>query len=346
MSEPWPPPPAPASPRERPTILVTGATGFVGRAMVPALVRSGWRVRAAARDVSDLAEAAGVVRAPLPDLSRPPDWRPLLDGVDAVVHLAGIAHMSRAIPEARYTAVNAEAVASLASAAHEAGVRRVVFMSSVRAQSGPMATGVLTEASPPAPTDAYGRSKLAGERALADALPTAGTTDWCILRPVLIYGPGVKGNMATLIRLAATDWPLPLGALNGRRSVLAIENAIAAVEHALTSPLASRRTFLVADEEPVTVPDILTHLRRGFGQSPGLVPVPTALLAAVATMVGKGEASARVLGDLIVDTAALRATGWYPSTSTAAALEAAARDERARAVARSSNRMARATADR
>jgi UDP-glucose 4-epimerase len=198
----------------------------------------------------------------------------------------------------------------------------MVFVSSIRAQVGPYSDHVLQESDEPRPTDAYGRSKLAGEQAMMAAL-AGGPTEGVILRPVLVYGPGVKGNMATLFRLARLPMPLPLASLSNRRSIVSIANLCSAVSHVLLAPEAAGHTFLVADAEPMSVPQIIAALRKGLGRPPGLLSVPLAPFAALLKLAGRGDVWSRVAGDLVVDTAALTSTGWRPAEDTASALAAA-----------------------
>lgn len=300
------------------TILVTGAGGFIGRALAPALAAAGAQVRAAARHPAKLPSQPGVAAVALPDLAAAADWAPLLDGVTHVVHLAGIAHAMGGVADASYDAVNARATATLAEAAAARGAK-LVFVSSVRAQSGPVADTVLTEADP-RPTDAYGRSKLAGEQAVAAA---SGRN--VILRPVLVYGPGVRGNMGALIRLAMTPWPLPFGAFSSLRSLLALQTCVAAIGWALEAPRAEGETFLVADRAPIAFADLLATLRQGLGRGPGLVAVPPSWLLGALRLAGRGAAADRLGGTLVVSTDKLAAHGFCWPVDTRAALTATMR---------------------
>lgn len=305
-------------------ILVTGATGFVGQTLTRDLAAAGHQVRAASRGAIPMTDA-GIDPVAMPDLSEPVDWTPLLDGIDAVVHLAGIAHVGPDIPEDRYDRVNRAATAELVEAAKRAGVKRFVFVSSIRAQSGPTADHVLTEADAPAPTDAYGRSKLAAEQAVA-----ASGVSYADLRPVLIYGPGVKGNLAGLLRLATLPVPLPFGAFDNRRSLLSLDNLNGAIHHLLATPTISG-TFVVADREPVTLADIVTALRAGLGRRPGLLNVPPALFKTVLTALGREAMWQRLGGELVVDPSRLIATGWQPRVETREGLIQMARARSAKA---------------
>jgi UDP-glucose 4-epimerase len=199
-------------------------------------------------------------------------------------------------------------------------------MSSVRAQSGPVASSILDGSEAARPEDAYGRSKRAAEEKVAHAL-SGSSTDWVTLRPVLVYGPGVKGNMRLLMKLARLPLPLPLGALKGRRSILGVENLVDAVAHALIEPRCARRTFLVADNEPLSVPEIVAALRTGAHRKQGLFSLPNEVMEHCARLTGFAGAWERLTGDLVADTSALRATGWEPVDSTREALAALIREE-------------------
>lgn len=299
-------------------VLVTGASGFIGRALVADLSATGHPVRAAMRQPADVFDRKVEVVA-VSDLTRPVEWRALLKGIETVVHLAGIAHAGPEIAEQAYDRVNRLATAELAEAAQRTGVQRLVFASSIRAQTGPVAAAVLDETSPSRPTDAYGRSKLAAEEAIR-----AASVPFTILRPVLIYGPGVKGNLARLSRWARSPWPLPFGAFSNRRSILARQNLIEAIHFSLRTPATLGETYVVADPEPATVAQIIAGLRAGMGRSPGLVPVPPGAIAAALKAMGRAEAWDRIGGELVVDPGKLMRAGWQPPVQTMEGLAAMA----------------------
>lgn len=296
-------------------VLVTGASGSIGRPLTSALLGAGYTVRAAVRDRRCLTFPHGVEFALLQDLAGPVDWPPLVAGMDAVVHLAGIAHVGPEIPNAIYDRVNHLATAAVADAALKAGVRRFVLMSSTRAQAGATSAEPLTESAEPHPTDAYGRSKLAAEAAVR-----AAGVPYTILRPALVYGPGAKGNFASLIRLAAWPVPLPFAALSNRRSLLALDNLIAAVRFALEDTRAENETFLVADPNAISVRELVSLLRVAAGRKPWLVPVPPGLLKTALSLTGKRDMFERIAGTLVAEPEKLLAAGWQPVIDTETAI--------------------------
>jgi UDP-glucose 4-epimerase len=246
----------------------------------------------------------------LPDLSREADWSPLVEGVTHIVHLAGIAHAPGQLPDEVYTNINTRAVGELANAAH-GRVERLVLMSSVRAQAGLSAGHVITETDPAKPTDAYGRSKLEAERLVAES-----GVPFTVLRPAVVYGRGVKGNIASLATLAQTPMPLPFGGLDNRRSLLALENLTAAIELALISPKAEGEIFLVADSEPISVADMVAAMREGLGRAPHLIRVPAGGVKRLMTTFGKEAEWERLSGNFVIDAAKLRSIGWTPRVKT------------------------------
>ena len=286
-------------------LALTGSTGFIGRHLLRELPKRGYRLRVLLRRPTSL--PTNTASAVIGDIARPQNMAAALQDVDAVIHSAGLAHAMSGIPEDDYRVINTEATINLARAAKRAGAKRFVFLSSIRAQCGPSADDVQTEALEPRPTDAYGRSKLAAERGLAEL-----DIDWVALRATLAYGPGVKGNMAELMRLARLPWPLPLGGLRAGRSLLAVENLLAAVETVLTTPQALRRPLIVADPRAVTVADMIAAMRGGLGRRPGVFSVPPALLALSFHVAGKDYVYERLSGALVADPSALMGLGWKP----------------------------------
>jgi nucleoside-diphosphate-sugar epimerase len=296
-------------------VLVTGAGGFVGAALVPELTRRGMLVRAMTRAPEAISSSHAVEVVSVPDLRDPPNWAPLLAGIDSVVHLAGIAHVGYKIDAEVYDRVNHVATAELAERCAHAGVKRLVFLSSVLAQSGPAADHRLTESDPPRPTGNYGRSKLAAEEAIR-----AGGAAWTILRPVLVYGPGSKGNFATLARLAALPVPLPFSSFTNHRSILGVKNLIEAICFVLAEPATAGETYLVSDPSPATVGEIITALRSGLGRAAMLFPLPPAWFAAALKVAGREDVWERLGGSLVVDPGKLIAAGWRPDADTKGAL--------------------------
>jgi UDP-glucose 4-epimerase len=290
-------------------VLVTGATGFVGQALVPALAADGWRVRVATRDGHPVTGAAEAVM--LGDLStlaaRPADARRAVDGCDVVIHAAGLAHQDEALGDAPYRVINTEATLALGAAARDAGAR-FVFVSSIRAQVGPSCPDVIDETTPPAPVDAYGRSKLAAEQALA---AMAGL-DAISVRPVLVHGPGAKGNLATLARVAAWPIPLPIGAIRAPRSVIARADLVSALVLLAALPRPAHRLYIAADPTALSLAQMHAILARQKGRAPLQVPVPPLILRAFLRMLRKGELYRRVAEPLRVDPGRLLAEGWVP----------------------------------
>lgn len=303
--------------RKSTLIALTGATGFIGRRLLRDLPARGYKVRALLRRPTEVPNECS--SAVIGDIANPRNMAAALADVDAVIHLAGISRQASGIPEDDYRLLNVDASVALAQAALRAGVKRFVLLSSVRAQSGPTAGHVLTEDMSPVPMDAYGRSKLAAERGIA-----ALEIDWVALRLVLVYGQGVTGNMARLIRLSRSPLPLPLARLKGRRSILALENLVSAVDCVLASAHPLRRPLLVADPAPLTVPQMIASLRRGLGRGPGLLDVPEPALEMAFRLAGRQEVYELLARSLVVDTSALAQLGWVAPVDSARALQALA----------------------
>jgi len=284
---------------------VTGSDGFVGRHLVPYLVTQGYKVIAASRSPPTF-DNPNVVAVRLPDLSRPFDWQPLLHQCDIVIHLAGIAHQFAS--DDLYDRVNHRATVALADAAFRCGTRHLIFVSSIAAQCGSSSDHELTEDEPPRPNNPYGRSKLAAERAVR-----AAGVSYTILRPVVIYNGGEKGNFATFFKISRLPIPLPFGTLTARRSVLWIQNLNSAIATALSNSRARGETFIVSDPRPVTVGDLVARHRASLGRSSWLLPIPKRWLELSLKAVGQRAVWERLGCPQIANPSKLLAIGWKPS---------------------------------
>jgi nucleoside-diphosphate-sugar epimerase len=305
------------------SILVTGASGFIGRHVVAALAEAGYTVRAAVRRPPQPPFGHGIEVSQHPDLSEPFDWRPLLSGVTRVVHLAGIAQTGRGIAAKCYDRINRLATKELAGAAAKAGVAHFVFVSSIRAQSGPAADHALTESDTPAPTDAYGRSKLAAEAEVRSA-----GVPFTILRPALLYGAGLKGNFALLMGAARSPLPLPLRSFSNRRSLLSIDNFLSALAFVLSTPAAKGETYIVADPGmPLRLADVIAILRQAQGRRPLLLPLPLHHLEDWLRLLRQDRLWDRLGSNLRADAGKLIAAGWRPIDETRGGLAALVQTE-------------------
>ena len=308
-------------------ILVTGADGFVGSHLCRTLLDQGFAVRMTGLGSASELQALGGEWMPVGDLSGEVDHEALLGGVDAVVHLAGIAHRfeSDTVSDwSLYDRVNHLATRALAEAIRiRPGVKRFLFASSVRVHGDPVVFPVRPD-SPLDPRTPYDRSKAAAETAVAELLgPTA--VRWAILRPVLVYGPGNRGNMAKLEQLLRSGLPVPLGRRPNRRSFLFIGNLVAAMLAYLTAPdPPSGRTWIVADGSPSSTEELLRTMGRSMGVGVRLLHLPEWLLGGAAVL-GDGfrkvhlpfpwtsEVKQKLLGDFFVDISALKVElGWTP----------------------------------
>ena len=308
----------------RKTVLVTGATGFVGRALLVALQQRGVAVRAAVRSSVDPAPEGLDVRE-IGEFHGDTDWRSALDGVDTVYHLAARVHVMRethADPWAEFQRVNVAGTAGLARAARRAGVRRIVLASTAKVLGEATSPGErLDDDSPLRPSDPYSRSKAEAERALLDVCAQGGT-EAVVLRPPLMHGPGVKGNLLRLMRWIRAGRPLPFGAIDNRRSLLAVDHFASALLHAGEHPAAAGRCFLVADAPDLSTPELIRRLARAMGAPARLVAVPERVLRALARLAGRTAEIERLAGSLRLDASGFAAaTGWSAPSDVDASLE-------------------------
>lgn len=298
-------------------VCVTGAAGFIGRALCGRLAREGYRVRAVVRRDAG-GWPAGIEAVELGEIGADTDWGAVLAGVRCVVHLAGRAHRMNEGGEAAQAChrANAEATAALARAAARAGVRRLVFASSVKVNGESSDPGrPFREQDAPNPADDYARSKWQAEQALGRVAAETGL-EIVVLRLPLVYGPGVKANFLALLRAVDRGLPLPLGRVDNRRSLLYLDNLVDAILLCLAHPAAAGRTFLLSDGDDVSTPRLIRVMARALGRRPRLLPLPVAWLKRLGRWTGRAAAVERLTGSLAVDGAAIREQlGWRPACS-------------------------------
>ncbi|MBS0292103.1 MAG: SDR family oxidoreductase [Proteobacteria bacterium] len=306
------------------TVLLTGASGFVGQAALQALQLRGVAVRPVFRSAGQARGVAGT--AVVSGLDADTVWSAALQDVDVVVHAAARAHIMRdeaLDPLAEYRRVNVQGTLHLARQAAAAGVRRFVFISSIKVNGeGTQPGRAFTADDAPAPEDAYGLSKAEAEAGLRELCRAAGM-ELTIIRPVLVYGPGVKGNLASMLRWVRRALPLPLGAVtDNRRSLVALDNLVDFMLVCMEHPQAANQVFLVSDGEDVSTAQLLRNMAAALQCPSRLLPVPVGLLRLGARLLGKQAVAQRLLGSLQVDiTKNRKLLGWTPPVTMQAALQ-------------------------
>ena len=298
----------------RSRVLVTGANGFVGKTLCGDLHVRGFATWAAVRSASSLVEDAEI--AAVGEIDGRTDWNEVLSDVDVVIHLAARVHVMRddaVDPLSEFRRINTAGTEHLARCAAAAGVRRLVYVSSIKVNGEATREGArFTEADPPHPQDPYGISKWEAERALHRIAAETGL-EIVVVRPPLVYGAGVKGNFVTMLKVLAKGIPLPLASVHNLRSLVYVENVVDALILCATHPAAAGQTYLVSDGEDVSTPNLLRQLGAAMGRPVRLFPCPSALLKLVASSIGKSEQIERLLGSLQVDSGKiLRELNWTP----------------------------------
>lgn len=292
------------------TCLVSGATGFVGRALLDELGRTGIPVIRLTRKLlvsSDIAAGDDFVNI---EQAWPAAYRP-----DCVVHLAArvhVMHDTAADPMAAFRKVNVDATMRVARAAAKAGTRRFVYVSSVKAIGEVSVSGPLAESDPARPIDPYGITKLEAEHALADFSRETGI-EVAIIRPPLVYGPGVGANFMSLMKAVSKGIPLPLGSATAKRSLVAVENLASAIVACVTHPAAAGETFHVSDDEDVSVAELIRLMAKALDTRARLLPVPVPALRAIGAVTGRRDVIQRLVEPLQLDVKKIRSLlGWTP----------------------------------
>jgi Nucleoside-diphosphate-sugar epimerases len=308
-------------------LLVTGANGFVGDALCRVLLKSGHTVTGLVRKPGQLESGVNEWVDAQEDFSGVSTAWPAALQVDCVLHLAARVHVMRetaADPDAAFYATNVEGALRLARAAWGHGVRRFVFVSSIKALAEGGA-GLLREDDPPAPQDAYGRSKLAAEQALVRYGEETGL-EIVIVRPPLVYGPHVRANFLRLMDAVWKGVPLPLGAVDARRSLVYVDNLADSLMHCAIDPRAAGQCFHVADSDALTVAELARSLSRQLHKPARLLPVPASWLRVVGCLTGRSAQVDRLVGALQLDTTRIRTVlDWQPPYSTDEGLAETAR---------------------
>ena len=310
-------------------VLLTGASGFVGRAVQTRLIADGeHELRCALRQLPS-SIGSGFETTLAPSLGDNADWSAALSGVDGVIHCAArvhVMHEQAADPLAEFRRANVEGTLRLARQAVEAGVRRFVFVSSIKANGEQTRLGEAFCADDEAkPCDPYGISKLEAEQALL-ALGRETGLEVVIVRPPLIYGPGVKANFLSMMRWLRRGVPLPLGAIDNKRSLVALDNLVDLLVHCLVHPAATGQCFLVSDGEDLSTSELLRRLGAALGRPVRLLPVPQGCIEGTARLLRRADLSQRLCGSLQVDIEKTRQLlGWTPPVSVDKALADTAR---------------------
>jgi len=309
-------------------VCITGASGFVGQALCLALVKLNRPVRGVARTLTSKLMASGVEYMAIDNLDSDTNWTSALAGVDFVIHCAARAHVMKETETdslTAYRSVNVNGSKRLAEQAAAAGVRRLVYVSSIKAKVESI-DGLLRpfvtykhegELDALAPDDHYGASKREAEQALWAVAAKTGL-ELVVVRPSLVYGPGVKGNLASLIKLVRSGVPLPFGAVHNQRSMIGLDNLVDLLIRCVDHPKIAGQTLLVSDGEDVSTPELLRLMATAMGRSLHLFPVPVPLLWLAGCSFGKRAEIERLVGSLQIDSRYTRELlEWTPTVSLA-----------------------------
>jgi nucleoside-diphosphate-sugar epimerase len=320
---------------QNPCVLITGAMGFVGSRLVGFLSSEfpNTELRLAFRHQPDELQVPGVPLAGsievVGDINPHTNWSNALIGVDVVIHLAARVHVMKDValdPLEEYRNANTLATIHLAEEAAKAGVKRFIYLSSIKVNGEETAPGQsYSEESTPAPIDPYGMSKWEAELGLEKVCSQTGM-EFVIIRPPLVYGPGVKANFEKLMGVVAKGMPLPLGAVDNQRSMLALDNLVSFISEVISNPIAANQRFLLSDGKDVSTTQLLRLLAQGMGKSSLLIPIPVFILRAGAQVLGVSSAADRLLGSLQIDSSkARKLLHWQPPLSVEEGIAMAAK---------------------
>lgn len=309
----------PAADLARAPVVVTGASGFIGRALVRGLHARGRTVTAVARHACDV--PAGVRQVIVDSYEDRAALARAFDGAGCVLHLAALAHREGSRSEFDASVHAAQCVAA---AARDAELRRLVLLSSIGVNGNRTGGRPFTEDDPPQPVEPYAHSKLRAEQAVVDAC-TASGLEYVIVRPPLVYGPGAPGNFGRLVRLVARGWPLPLGAIRNARSFIALDSLVELLALCSVHPAAANQLLLAADAQDLSTPELVRAIAAGLGVPARLLPAPPALLRLAAALLGRARLADSLCGSLQVDARKARELlGWHPAVAPAEGVARAA----------------------
>lgn len=309
-------------------VLITGSNGFVGAALCERLLAEGWRVTAAVRRHSASASEDNRIRSvPVGDIGLGTDWTAALCGIDIVVHLAARAHVkenSSGKSLQAYRQANVEGTRNLAEQASRAGIKRFVYLSSIKV-NGEGRSNPYSDLDAPLPEDAYGISKMEAEHHVNEISRDSGM-EFVTIRPPLVYGPGVKANFLALMNLVARKVPLPLASVVNQRSFIYLGNLIDSIALCMVHDAAAGQTFLVSDDKDVSTPELIRLLAVSLEVPCLLFPFPPVVLKTGAELIGRGEAAKRLLGSLTSDISKIKnELAWSPPYSMTSGLQHTAR---------------------
>jgi len=305
-------------------VLITGVNGFIGKTLSDELVIKGFNVNGTVRSVMSVDFPGAITKFVIKDIDSKTDWQNALEGVDVVIHLAARAHVMKdmaidALSEFRR--VNVEGTLNLARQAVEAGVQRFIFISSIKVNGeGSILGQPYTPEDQPAPVDPYGISKREAEDGLRQLASETGM-EVVIIRPPLVYGPGVKANFQSMMRWLNKGIPLPLGAIHNQRSLVSLDNLIDLIVTCIHHPAAANQIFIAGDGEDLSTTELLQRMAVALGKKARLLPIPELILVWGARLLGKQAIAQRLCGSLQVDISKARdLLDWKPPVSVDDAL--------------------------